>query len=155
RRIEVVGLVRVDLDLLSPLEATSLLRSIVGEERATHVELSRIAKLCGFLPLALRVAAMFLLTSPHWSALRLITALSDERTRLGRLKLEGNTSLDVAASLALSIRELRKMRPDIAERWHKLAAFPASFDTDAAAAVWEATTEAADDTLHLLLSRSI
>jgi hypothetical protein len=65
RRIEIAGLPRVDLDLLAPDEAVHLLRSIVGEGRATEVELSRIAGLCGFLPLALRVAGMFLASSPQ------------------------------------------------------------------------------------------
>jgi cytidylate kinase len=53
RRIAVAGLVRVDLDLLSPDEATGLLRSIVCDGRAMAIELSRIAELCGLLPLAL------------------------------------------------------------------------------------------------------
>jgi hypothetical protein len=61
RRIAIAGLVRVDLDLLVPDEATDLLRSILGDGRATEAELSRIAELCGLLPLALRVAGMFLL----------------------------------------------------------------------------------------------
>jgi NB-ARC domain len=65
RRIAVAGLVGVGLDLLAPDEATGLLRSIVGDDRATPAELSRIAELCGLLPLALRVAGMFLHSSPH------------------------------------------------------------------------------------------
>src|SRR5262249_10734263 len=44
RRIAVAGLERVDLDLLAPDEAAGLLRSIVGEGRATAAELSRIAE---------------------------------------------------------------------------------------------------------------
>jgi hypothetical protein len=155
RRIAVAGLVRVDLDLLAPDEATGLLRSIVGDGRATVAELSRIAELCGLLPLALRVAGMFLNASPHWSAEKFIGALADERERLARLKLEGSADLDVAASLALSVGELRRARPDLADRWHELAVFSASFDTAGAAAVWEQSIEAADDTLGVLLSRSM
>jgi hypothetical protein len=49
RQIAVVGLTRVDLDLLSPDEAASLLRSIIGDGRATAAERSRIAELCGLL----------------------------------------------------------------------------------------------------------
>src|SRR5262249_25040671 len=91
RRIAVAGVVRVDLHLLALDEAMELLRSILGEDRATAAELSRIAEPCGLLPLALRVAGMFLHVSPHWSAERFIAALADERKRLGRLKLEGST----------------------------------------------------------------
>jgi tetratricopeptide (TPR) repeat protein len=155
RRIAVAGLERVDLDLLAPDEATGLLRSIVGEARATAAELSRIAELCGLLPLALRIAGMFLVASPHWSAAAFIGALADERERLARLKLEGNASLDVAASLALSARELRRTHPDIADRWHELAVFLAGFDDAAAAAVWDQPAGTARDALGRLLSHSM
>jgi len=155
RRIAVAGVVRVDLDLLAPAEATGLLRSIIGDGRADQAERSRIAELCGFLPLALRVAGMFLVESPHWPAAEFIVALADERTRLGLLQLEGSAALDVAASLALSVGELRRTRPDIADRWHELAVFPAGFDTIAAAAVWEQPVAEARDALGVLLSRSM
>jgi hypothetical protein len=154
RRIAVAGLIRVDLDLLAPDEAIGLLRSIVGE-RATEAELSRIADLCGLLPLALRVGGMFLANSPHWSVAEFIAALEDERQRLVRLRLEGSAPLDVAANLALSVGELRGAQPDIAERWHELAAFPASFDSAAAAGVWDLPAEATRDILGVLLSRSM
>jgi tetratricopeptide (TPR) repeat protein len=155
RRIAVGGVVRVDLDLLAPEEAVGLLGAIVGEGRATAAELSRLAELCGRLPLALRVAGMFLHASPQWSAERFIAALADERKRLVRLKLEGSTDLDVAASLALSIGELRQAHPELADRWHELAVFPASFDTAAAVGVWDQPEEAADDGLGLLLLRGM
>jgi tetratricopeptide (TPR) repeat protein len=156
RRIAVGGVVRVDLDLLAPNEAVSLLGTLVGEGRATTAaEVSRIAELCGLLPLALRIAGMFLAVSPHWSAERFIAALENERKRLGRLKLEGNADLDVAASLVLSVGELRRARPELADRWHELAVFPASFDTAAAGAVWDQPEETSDDALGMLLSRSM
>jgi tetratricopeptide (TPR) repeat protein len=155
RKIAVAGLVRVDLDLLASDEATELLRAIVGDGRATASELSRIAELCGLLPLALRVAGMFLVANPHWSAEKFIAALANEQKRLGHLKLEGGAALDVAANLALSVRELRSVRPDVADRWHELAVFPASFDTVGAAAVWDQPEEQGDDALGVLLSRSM
>jgi hypothetical protein len=154
RRIALASLDRVDLDLLASHEAVGLLQSIVGDGRATDAELSRIAELCGLLPLALRVAGMFLAANPHWSAADFMAALANERERLDRLRLEGSAPLDVAASLSLSIRELRATRPDLADRWHELSVFPGGFDTDAAAAVWDLSVEAARDALGLLLSRS-
>jgi tetratricopeptide (TPR) repeat protein len=155
RRIAVAGLVRVDLDPLAAEEAVGLLRSIVAEDRATAAELSRIGELCGLLPLALRVAGMFLHASPQWSAEKFIISLADERKRLSRLKLEGSADLNVAASLALSVGELRWTQPDMADRWHELAVFPASFDTAGAAAVWGQPEEQADEALGVLLSRSM
>jgi hypothetical protein len=74
RRIAVGGVVRVDLYLLAPEEAVGLLGAIVGEGRATAAELSRIAELCGLLPLALRIVGMLLHASPRWSAERFIAA---------------------------------------------------------------------------------
>jgi tetratricopeptide (TPR) repeat protein len=71
------------------------------------------------------------------------------------LQLEGSAALDVAASLALSVAELRRTRPDIADRWHELAVFPAGFDTGAAAAVWQQPVAEARDALGVLLSRSM
>jgi len=155
RRIAVAVLVRVDLDLLAPDEAAGLLRSIMGDGRATAAELSHIAELSGFLPLALRVAGMFLVASPHWSAAEYIEALTDERLRLALLRLEGNAELDVAASLALSVRELRRERPDFANWWHELAVFPAGFDTPGAASAWDQPVASARETLGVLLSRSM
>ena len=155
RQIAVSGLGRVDLDLLTPDEATGLLRSILGDNRASTAELSRIAELCELLPLALRVAGMFLAVSPHWSAAEYITALADERARLAHLQMDGNAELDVAASLALSVRELRREHPDFADRWHELAVFPAGFNADAAAAVWNQPAAVIRDALGLLLSRSM
>jgi hypothetical protein len=155
RKIAVTGLVRVDLDLLAPEEATGLLRSIMGDGRAAAAELSRIAELCGLLPLALRIAGMFLAASPHSLAAEFIAGLADEQKRLGRLRLEGSSALDVAASLALSVRELRVVRPDLADRWHELAVFPAGFDAAGAARVWDQPVGPARDVLGLLLSRSM
>jgi hypothetical protein len=98
---------------------------------------------------------MFLQVNPQWSAERFIGALSDERKRLGRLKLEGNADLNVTTSLALSVGELRRVRPDLADRWHELVVFPVSFDTVAVGGVWDQPEETADDALAVLLSRSI
>jgi tetratricopeptide (TPR) repeat protein len=147
--------VRVDLDLLASEEAAGLLGAIVGEGRATAAELLRIAELCGLLPLALRIAGMFLAMNPHWSATEHIEALADERQRLAHLKLEGNAKLDVAASLALSVRELRRTHTKIADRWHEPAVFPANFDMAAAAGVWDQSAAATRDALGVLLSRSM
>jgi hypothetical protein len=155
RKIAVAGVTPVNLDLLAPDEATGLLRAIIGDGRANEAERARIAELCGFLPLAQRVAGMFLVASPHWTAAEFIAALADERTRLSLLQLEGSAALDVAASLALSVAELRLAQPDIADRWHELAVFPAGFDTAAAAAVWQQPAAEARDALGMLLSRSM
>jgi len=61
--------------------------------------------LCGRLPLALRVAGGFLVVHRDWTAKEYIQALTEERTRLARLKLGDQ---DVEAALGLSARRLMR-----------------------------------------------
>ena len=96
-----------------------------------------MAGLCGYLPLALRVAGTFLVVHRNWTAAEYIAALSDERQRLKRLRMEGDRELDVAASLALSEAQLAREQPELAVRWQMLSVFPETFDRLAVAAVWE------------------
>jgi hypothetical protein len=85
-------------------------------------KMSRIAELCGLLPVASRIAGMLLHESPQSSVETFITALADERRRqLGRLRLEGN--VDRNASSALSVGERRRARPDLAG-YHRRGSLP-------------------------------
>jgi len=150
--ISLPGLRHFDLDALPMEEARALLRTIVGEGRATGEELDAIAGLCGRLPLALRVAGDFLVVHPDWSAAEYAQALADERERLARLKHE---DLDVGAALGLSAAQLVRERPDLAARWQMLSVFPAPFERAAAAAVWGVGEGAARDGLSDLVARSL
>ncbi|MEV4897625.1 BTAD domain-containing putative transcriptional regulator [Nonomuraea sp. NPDC055795] len=80
---------RVDLDVLRPRDAVRLFIRIVGEERAlTEPEAAQDAvALCGFLPLAVRIAASRLLSRPRWTISSLVGRLADERKRLSELRL--------------------------------------------------------------------
>jgi DNA-binding SARP family transcriptional activator len=91
----------VALEVLRPDEAVDLLTRIVGAERvAAEPEAARvIARLCGYLPLALRIAGAKLAARHHWSLTRMVERLADERRRLEELK---TGDLDVRASLTLS-----------------------------------------------------
>jgi DNA-binding SARP family transcriptional activator len=80
----------------------------------------RLARLCGHLPLALRIAAARLAGNPQWTVGDLVAELADERSRLGALDLEeGDTS--VRAALDVTYRSLR---PDLAETVRYLGLFP-------------------------------
>ena len=94
----------LELRELDPCSAEELIRLIVGDEhlRADPAELVEIARLCGYLPLALRIAAAKL-RNPRWSGRKLVSRLSDERSRLAELQVEG---LDLRASFAVSYEEL-------------------------------------------------
>jgi DNA-binding SARP family transcriptional activator len=99
------GALRVSLGLLPEAEACALLAGAVGDDRTRKdaEAASRIARQCGHLPLALRIAGARLSTRPHLSAARLADALADERRRLDEL-VAGD--LEVRASISLSYEAL-------------------------------------------------
>ncbi|MBC7257991.1 MAG: tetratricopeptide repeat protein [Chloroflexi bacterium] len=123
-----------NLDVLSPKDAGDLIRRILkaGGRAVTDEQVARIADLCGRLPLALRIAASFLVQNRTWPVEEYIAALEAER--LKHLDAEGEGS--VRASLEVSVRQLEKQSPALARRWRLLGVFPAPFERQAAAAVW-------------------
>ncbi|WP_344590270.1 AfsR/SARP family transcriptional regulator [Actinomadura vinacea] len=78
----------VDLDVLDPVEAIALFTGIVGPraaaERGAVVD---AVGLCGFLPLAVRIAAARLAARPGWSVGSLAARLADGRRRLAELRI--------------------------------------------------------------------
>ncbi|AKU15307.1 AfsR/SARP family transcriptional regulator [Luteipulveratus mongoliensis] len=96
------GARRIELRELSAAEAYDLLGCIVGSERVArepqHAE--AIARLCGHLPLAIRIAGGKLLGRPTWSLGVLRNRLEDETRRLSELQLG---DLGVRASVDLSL----------------------------------------------------
>ncbi|MFC3575169.1 BTAD domain-containing putative transcriptional regulator [Streptomyces yaanensis] len=92
------------LDVLAPRDARSLLLATGGPRMAEDpAAVDRIARLCGRLPLALRVAAGAVAVHPHWNAAGLARRLADERTRLGALSLG---DLDVRGGLLAAYQEV-------------------------------------------------
>ncbi|MFN2533911.1 MAG: BTAD domain-containing putative transcriptional regulator [Pseudonocardiaceae bacterium] len=102
------GAQRVDLDVFALDQAIELLARVAGPQRvaAEPVAAREIVRLCGFLPLAIRVAGARLGARPHWPLSRLETDLADEGTRLDTLRLG---DLEVRASLARSYETLDVM----------------------------------------------
>jgi DNA-binding SARP family transcriptional activator len=95
----------VDLDIFEADQAVELLARLAGPRRvATEpAAATEIVRLCGFLPLALRIAGARLGSRRHWPLSRYETDLADEQHRLDKLRLG---DLDVRASLALSYQSL-------------------------------------------------
>ncbi|MFD6243970.1 AfsR/SARP family transcriptional regulator [Streptomyces roseolus] len=88
RMVDLAGAHLVDLDVMSPEEALQLFTRIVGTER---VQAEREAALdvvaaCGFLPLAIRIAASRLAARRTWTVSVLAAKLADERRRLDELQ---------------------------------------------------------------------
>ncbi|MFE9095610.1 BTAD domain-containing putative transcriptional regulator [Streptomyces sp. NPDC007264] len=94
----------LSLDVLTAGEAEALLAACGGQRMQDDPEAAaEIARLCGWLPLALRVAAAGLAARPHWTAAGLAQRLRDERTRLAALALG---DLDVRSSLLTAYRDV-------------------------------------------------
>jgi DNA-binding SARP family transcriptional activator len=80
----------------------------------------RLARLCGHLPLALRIAGARLAGGPQWSVADVVAELADERGRLSALDLE-DADTSVRAALDVTFRSLRS---EHAETVRLLGLFP-------------------------------
>ncbi|MFJ6569937.1 AfsR/SARP family transcriptional regulator [Streptomyces sp. NPDC091292] len=88
RMVDLAGAHLVDLDVMSPEEALQLFTKIVGAERVAaerEAALDTVAA-CGFLPLAIRIAASRLAARRTWTVSVLAAKLADERRRLDELQ---------------------------------------------------------------------
>ena len=139
------------LDVLSPVEAAALLARVLGPERAgvEPAVVAELARLCAYLPLALRIAAANLASRPDTSLDRWVT---DLRTgdRLSRLALPGEESVAVAAAFDRSYAALAP-RPRRLFRLLGLIPGP-DFTAPAAAALLGAETGDAERLLDTLAS---
>lgn len=100
------GARRLTLDLLSTEHAVTFLTSIIGEHHIPIAAMTQLAKLCGGLPLALRIAAEHA-ASPGTRIERYIQDLTDERSRLDALDFsDDDTSSAVRAIFSWSYHAL-------------------------------------------------
>ncbi len=88
RMVDLVGAHLVDLDVMAPDEALQLFTKIVGAERvaAERKAALDVVAACGFLPLAIRIAASRLASRRTWTVKLLAAKLADERRRLDELQ---------------------------------------------------------------------
>ncbi|TYB71038.1 tetratricopeptide repeat protein [Nonomuraea sp. PA05] len=95
----------IDLPVMPPADSLDLLRHLIGAERAAEApeDTDRLIRLCGGLPLAMRIAGARLAARPHWAVSQLVTRLSDSRDLLGQLS---HGSQGVRASLAVGYQGL-------------------------------------------------
>ncbi len=100
------GARHVDLGVLPAGEAIELLVRLVGQERVTVEadEAAEVARLCGWLPLALRIAGCRLAARPGWPVRTLAQRLANAQCRLDELEL---AEVGVRAGLAGSYEQLR------------------------------------------------
>jgi tetratricopeptide (TPR) repeat protein len=137
------GLLAKNLDALPAENAEGLLLKIAPRIDGHAGEM---AKLCGYLPLALRLAGTALAERMTLSVGEYVRRLQDAQRRLEL----------VEASLTLSYELLT---PELQRLWGMLSVFPGTFDRAGAAAVWgmdaEPAQDAAQDALDELVRYSL
>ncbi|MBD2162889.1 tetratricopeptide repeat protein [Calothrix membranacea FACHB-236] len=106
-------IVRLDLDVLTPLAAMQLLKSIIGRERLRREALvaRRLCKWLGYLPLGLELVGRYLLGDEELSLAEMLQDLEKERLKhqaLEEVPQEMAVKLGVAAAFELSWRRLRE-----------------------------------------------
>jgi len=102
------GAARVDLGLLPPPDAVSLLRTVIGHERVTAEPeaVGQVARLCGRLPLALHLAGQRAALRPDIPLGELAAELADETRRLDVLTIGTDVSTAVRRVFQWSYRSL-------------------------------------------------
>ncbi|HEU4422490.1 MAG TPA: tetratricopeptide repeat protein [Pilimelia sp.] len=100
------GARRLALDVLTPAEANQLLVRILGHDRVrTEPDaVSELARLCAYLPLALRIAAAALTDAPRRTVSGYVSELTEGR--LATLAVEGDETTGVRATFDLSYTAL-------------------------------------------------
>ncbi|MGW1912685.1 BTAD domain-containing putative transcriptional regulator [Streptomyces sp. NPDC002076] len=152
RMVDLAGAHLVDLDVMSPDEALALFTKIVGEERvaAEREAALDVVAACGFLPLAIRIAASRLAARRTWTVSVLAAKLADERRRLDELQAG---DLAVKATFELGYGQLEPAQAR-AFRLLGLADGP-DISLAAAAAVLDLPAEETEDLLESLVDTSL
>ena len=138
-RIPLPGLFGHDVDLMSPGEARELLLKITPriENRADE-----LARLCGYLPHALRKAANLLLEYRDLTVDDCLARISQPHERRSFIEYA------IAPSYSRTSAEMQRL-------WRMLSVFQDDFSPADAGAIWGMNQSAAQDFLSVLLSSSL
>ncbi|NLU70095.1 BTAD domain-containing putative transcriptional regulator [Streptomyces sp. HNM0574] len=152
RMVDLAGAHLVDLDVMSPEEAMTLFTRIVGEERvsAERKAAMDVVGACGFLPLAIRIAAARLAARRTWTVSVLASKLADERRRLDELQA-GDQAVKATFELGYGQLDPEQGR---AFRLLGLADGP-DMSVPAAAAALDRSPEDTEDLLESLVDTSL
>ncbi len=151
RLVNLDGAHALSLDVLSADDAGALFTSIVGERAlAEPVSALDVLQLCGFLPLAVRIAAARLRHRPRWTVAYLAERLRDQRRRLAELS---TAERGVAAAFALSYQQLNPAQ----QRMFRLLGLHPGIDADmrAAAVLADLPPEEGEEILEDLLDANM
>jgi tetratricopeptide (TPR) repeat protein/transcriptional regulator with XRE-family HTH domain len=142
----------LSLDPLSAPESVELLRAVAGSDRVAADDRlpTRIAELCGHLPLALRIAAALLRHRPTWTLEHLAGLLADRHRRVQTLS---DGERDLSALFDLSYRSLPEPHRAL---FRRLGPVPGpDLDSYAAAALLQVDPAAATGLLEDLVDHNL
>lgn len=148
RLFDLDGAEWISLGVMAPEESADIITETLGAERVAGEPeaAAELARLCGHLPLALRIAVARLGNRPRWTVRYMVDRLRDETRRLDELSV-GERS--VAATLRLSYQALDE---ETRAAFRLLAVHPgSSIDAYAAGALLGGAARDGEDVLELLL----
>ncbi|GHJ37053.1 BTAD domain-containing putative transcriptional regulator [Streptomyces sp. TS71-3] len=146
--VELDGAERLSLGMLPEKDSIELLSRSIGATRAGAEAdaTAELARLCGYLPLALRIASARLRKRRHWTVRYLVERLRNDGHRLDELH---SGDLSVAAALTMSYES---MQPQLRSGFQLLSLHPGpDFDVVSAAALLGTDLTGAEETLEYLL----
>ncbi|MET9539319.1 BTAD domain-containing putative transcriptional regulator [Streptomyces sp. NPDC006553] len=151
RLTDLDGAHALSMDVLPAADAVELFSSIVGERAAAEpLAVLDVLQLCGFLPLAVRIAAARLHHRRSWTVSYLADRLRDQRRRLAEL---ATSERGVAAAFTLSYEQLT---PDQQRMFRLLGLQPGrDIGPDAAAALADLPFDQAEMLLEDLLDAHV
>ncbi|MFG2981736.1 BTAD domain-containing putative transcriptional regulator [Streptomyces sp. NPDC048258] len=151
RLTDLDGAHALSLDVLPAADALELFTAIVGERAgAEPLAVLDVLQLCGFLPLAVRIAAARLHHRPRWTVAYLADRLRDQRRRLSEL---ATSERGVAAAFTLSYEQLT---PDQQRMFRLLGLQPGrDISPEAASALADLPLEQAETLLEDLLDAHV
>ncbi|MFJ1757500.1 BTAD domain-containing putative transcriptional regulator [Kitasatospora sp. NPDC088134] len=146
------GAVALPLDVLPPRDAVELLGRVAGEQRVAREpeRAAEAAVLCGFLPLALRIAATKLRDRPAWRVADLVARLADPERRARCLR---TADRDLMALLRGSYQYLDRAQRRFSRLLSRQSDGP--FDLDRAAAVTGLSPGEAEGCLDVLFEHNL
>ncbi|MGX1491451.1 AfsR/SARP family transcriptional regulator [Streptomyces tendae] len=146
RLVDLDGAHWLCLEVMTPEESHTLVGEALGERvKAEPEAAAELARLCGHLPLALRIVAARLSNRPRWTLQYMVDRLHDETRRLDELST-GERS--VAAALRLSYQALDE---NSRAAFRTLALHPGDIDVYVAGALLDTWPRQGEDVLEFLL----
>ncbi|MGW7289989.1 tetratricopeptide repeat protein, partial [Streptomyces sp. NPDC054847] len=143
---------RLTVEPLDTAEAVGLLRELLGESRTDREPEAalELARRCGGLPLALRIASARLQNRPSWTLSHLAGRMSDDTRSLGELRA-GDRSVEAAFRMSYD-----QLTPELRRVFRALGLVPtAVFDGPVLASMLSGSRENAEGLLEDLVDASL